>query len=133
LELSKAASSILFHILETPTSLLMRGTSLSTLGSCQLQDLQHVGTIVKSLLMRSNSRSTLGSFQLQNLQHMGILVKSLFMRSNSLSTLGSCQLQDMQHVATIINHCACAAILGQLGALIKPLHLLSTSPSTLRS
>ena len=40
LELSKAASSILFHILDTPTSELILGTSLSVLGSCQLQDLQ---------------------------------------------------------------------------------------------
>ena len=39
-ELSKAASNILFHILETPTSELIRGTSLSVLGSCQLQDLK---------------------------------------------------------------------------------------------
>ncbi len=101
MELSKAASSILFHILETPTSLLMRGTSLSTLGSCQLQDLQHVATITKSLLMRGTSLSTLGSCQLQDLQNVGNIIKSLLMRSNSLSTLGSCQLQDLQHVATI--------------------------------
>lgn len=40
-ELSKAASNILFHILETPTSELIRGTSLSVLGSCQLQDLKY--------------------------------------------------------------------------------------------
>ncbi len=40
LELSNAASSILFHILETPTSLLIRGKSLSTFGSCQLHVLK---------------------------------------------------------------------------------------------
>ena len=41
LELSKAASNILFQILETPTSELILGTSLSVLGSCQLQDLKY--------------------------------------------------------------------------------------------
>ena len=40
LELSKAASNILFQIRETPTSELILGTSFSVFGSCQLQDLQ---------------------------------------------------------------------------------------------
>ena len=40
LELSNAASSIRFQILDTPTSELILGTSFSVLGSCQLQDLE---------------------------------------------------------------------------------------------
>ena len=40
LELSKAASNILFQMRETPTSELILGTSFSVFGSCQLQDLQ---------------------------------------------------------------------------------------------
>ena len=51
-ELSKAASNILFHILETPTSELIRGTSLSVLGSCQLQDLKY-GKILESNITTS--------------------------------------------------------------------------------
>jgi hypothetical protein len=54
--------------------------------------------------MRSNSLSTLSSCQLQDLQNVGNISKSMHMRSNSLSTLSSCQLQDLQHLATIIKY-----------------------------